>query len=114
MTSALPDYLEVAPDECGVNLGLSFADYRMLAKTALAVTQARETVMGIYPLEGGCALDIWSRNRCLTIVVNSQASQLALWLAANIDCGDDPLCILNVGNSVDDWRQLGRLARKAI
>ena len=114
MTSTLPDYVAVSPDESGVNFGVSFEDYRMLARTALSVTQRREATMGIYPLDGGCALDIWSRNRCLTIEVNSEAGQLVLRLAADIDCGDEPLCILSVGNSDDDWRRLGQMARKAL
>jgi hypothetical protein len=114
MTTALPAYVEVACDERGQTLNVTFDDYRMLARTALAVTAARETVMGIYSCDGGCALDIWSGNRCLTIQVNSEAGQLGLWLAADIDCGDNPLCILSVGNTDAEWQCLSRMARKAI
>lgn len=113
-SSVLPAYVEVAPHECGQNLNVTFDDYRMLARTALSVTRDREATMGIYSCDDGCALDIFSGNRCLTIQVNSQSGQLALWLAADIDRGDDPLCLLRVGHADKDWRQLGRLARKAI
>ena len=56
MTSSLPTYVDVAPHECGVNFGVSFEDYRMLARTALSVTQRREATMGIYPLRQGDVL----------------------------------------------------------
>jgi hypothetical protein len=107
-------YVSVAPDECGSSFpGISFEDYRMLAKTALSVPS---DFMGIYPFaeSEGCALDIFSGNRCLTIQVNSTLGHLCLLLSANIDCGDDPLCILSVGNSSSDWRGLGETARREI
>jgi hypothetical protein len=71
--TTIPNYVAVTRDESGANLGLSFDEYRRLARTALAVTQDRETVMGIYRCDQGCALDIFSARHLVTIQVNSES-----------------------------------------
>lgn len=112
--ATLPNYVAVSREETGENFNLSWDDYRRLAKTALVVTENLETVMGVYRCDGGCALDIWCGQRCLTIQVDSELGSVSLWLAADIDCGLDPLCLFRSGNSAKEWNQLTRFARKAI
>jgi hypothetical protein len=112
MITTIPAYLPVDPYDRGSSLGISFEDYRCLARTALSMP--RDT-MGIYKLGSEtCALDIYHGNRCLTIQVNSRLGHLCLLLSADLDSTDDPLCILSVGNSEDDWKRLGQIARKQI
>jgi hypothetical protein len=116
MTSTIPNYLDVSPSERGESFGgrISIRDYRMLAHAALYATQAIDVFMGIYPLDDGCGLDIWSGNRCLTIQVDSKLGHLCLLLLADIDSIDDPLCILSVDNSEESWRRLAHMAGKEL
>jgi hypothetical protein len=115
MTTELPNYVAVAPNECGKSFGLSVADYRMLAVTALDVTREVEAAMSMYKLpdSAGCALDVVSDDCCLTIQVNSALEQITLW-RADLDSPTGPLCVLSVGNTEDDWRRLSQMARKAL
>jgi hypothetical protein len=116
MTTELPNYMAVSLQENGSSFpGVSFDDYRMLARTALSVTRDVSTTMAIYKLpESGCCLDIFTANRCLTIQVNSSLGSLCLLLSADIDSADEPLCILSVSNTEDDWRRLSQMAKRAL
>ena len=115
MTETIPNYVNVAPNENGSSFrGISFNDYRMLARTALSVTADVPKTMGIYkPDTGGCALDIFTADKCLTIQINSALKQIAL-LAADLDSPDGPLCVLSVSNTKADWDRLGQMARKEL
>jgi hypothetical protein len=77
----LPNYLMLTLAERGDSLGISFEDYRLLARTALGATHDVSVLMAIYRLpEFGCALDIWNGQRCLTIRINPTAQALHLLL----------------------------------
>jgi hypothetical protein len=109
---APPEYLHLKADERGEGLGISWDDYRALARTALKVIKDIPYEMGIYRWPEGAALDIWSGDRCLTIQINSAAKELSLF-RAEMD-GAGVICLLTVSNSEEDWRELGRIARREI
>jgi hypothetical protein len=115
MIEASPDYVTVAPEERGVSFGLSFQDWRMLATTALGLTQSEGAFMGIYVLPEikGCFLDIFTADKCLTIQINSEAKQIAL-LSVDLDSIAKATCLLSVANSSEGWKQLGQMARSEI
>jgi hypothetical protein len=81
-----------------------------LCATALAVIEGvPDCFMGIYrlPGEAGCALDIWTSDRCLTVQINSQTKQLGLFLYSDLDSPLERMCILSVNSSGEEWRRLG-------
>jgi len=117
MIEALPDYVNVERWEAGASFSLPFGTYRRLCATALTVIEGiPDHFMAIYRLPGdaGCALDIFTGDRCLTVQINCQAKQLALFLNSDLDSPLDPACILSVGNSHEDWKRLGQMARTEI
>jgi hypothetical protein len=112
----LPDYLAISEAERGESLGIDFATYRVLARTALKTIADREAMMGIYRLaeSKGCALDFWfvGAENCLTIVVNAAENQLCL-LSSPMD-GGQVVGLLTVDNSEKGWRMLSRIAKNEI
>jgi hypothetical protein len=83
---ALPLYVSPRADERGGTLGIDLESYKRLARTALAIIREDRLEMGLYRLEGGCALDIFGQTRCLTILIDTSAQELSLFI-----CGmDDP------------------------
>lgn len=116
MTTELPNYVAVSPQENGSSFrGISCDDYRMLAATVLDATQGFETTLGIYPLPDSCgvALDVFSDDCCFTIHVNSALEQIALW-RADLDSPNAPRCVLIGSNSVADWNRLKIMARQEL
>jgi hypothetical protein len=117
MIEALPDYVNVERWETGASFSLPFGTYRRLCATALTVIEGvPDSFMGIYrlPGEAGCALDIWTSDRCLTVQIIPKVKQLALFLYSDLDSSLESMCILSVSNSDEDWRRLGRMARTEI
>jgi hypothetical protein len=114
-SESLPDYQIPVFDERGSRLSVTFQDYRELAGAALAITESVSSFMGIYRLAGhtGCGLDIWTKDCCLTITVDSSERQLCLLLLPDLDSVEQH-CLLIASNSPSDWRQLAQLAREEI
>jgi hypothetical protein len=112
----VPQYLSLEPTEGGSSLGIDFETYRRLAGAALSITRNIPWFMGIYRLPDGrgCALDIFTADRCATIVIDSDAEQLGLWLCADLDSPSAPECILSVSNSKSDWKRLQQAAHRAL
>ena len=107
MTEVLPRYL-TAPDEH--SLGISFADFRQLAQTGLALTRDTPGELAVYRVEAGCVLDAFVGNLCLSILVLSRSQQLALF-ASDLDSVGDPVCLFeSASNSKANWRQLKQIA----
>jgi hypothetical protein len=110
-----PAYLTLEPRERGTSLGISFQNYRMLARSALTITRELSATMGVYRVgSAGCALDIWVKNRCLTIQINSELKCLLLLLFEDLDSGEMPICILSVSDSQEDWKRLQQVAHRAL
>jgi hypothetical protein len=99
----LPQYLSVSQDERGDSFGLSWDDYRHLARSALAIIQEERLTMGLYRFDQGAALDIFGESNCLTLVVSE-----------NQDSGAGAICLLTVDNCEEGWRKLVKLAREEI
>ena len=113
MTSmALPEYVNVAPYEYGSSFGLSWEDYRSLARTALGIIKDFPATMGIYPLDGGgCILDIFTNDCQLIIQVDSKRGQISLH-CADLDSVEGPVSVLTASNSEADWKLLGEMGPK--
>ena len=112
MTSTIPSYISVAPYERGASFSVSFDDYRWLARTALSITSNLDATMGIYAIEGGCSLDIFTEESQLTIQVNSTRGQISLY-CADLD-STEPICLCAASNSDEDWKLLCSLARNEV
>ena len=112
----IPSYQSVAPSECGASFNISFDDYRSLAGVAIGLMNSTDLVTGIYKLANsqGCGLDVWDAQRTLTIQVDSERQQIALFKCDDLDSPDPPRCLLSLNNSPDDWQRLSALARKEI
>ena len=95
-----------------VPLNLDRQTYSELAKVAMAIVRDLEDyVMAAYrlPNDKGCVLDLFFRDRCLSIRINNEASSVEL-LLSGLDSGDPPFCICCVHKSHKAWRQLLELA----
>ena len=106
-----PQYLALTASERGHSLGLDFETYRHLAHTALAITQDRGFIMGIYRIEQGCALDIFALLHCLTIAIEEQ---LSLWICPLDAPLGSTVCRLQLPNTPQGWRKLLHSAREEI
>jgi len=69
--------------------------------------------MGIYPLDGGCALDIFTEDCQLIIQVDSRLGQISLQ-CADLNSVEAPIYLFTASNSDEDWCRLGQMARKEI
>lgn len=113
----LPAYFDVSRSERGNSFGIDSETYRMLAATALSVTQGvPNTFMGIYGLGDGrgCVLDIFVRDFCLTVVVDSSLGQISL-LCSDLDSPASSGVLLDgIESCPENWRKLGAKAKEII
>ena len=114
----IPAYVNesIAPSERGLSFGISFDDYRWLAGTSLAVTDNLPMAeIGIYKRDSdsGVAVDIWAANYLLTIEVNSVLGTIALF-STNLDSVEEPVCLLSLSSTEENWKHLGQVARKEL
>jgi hypothetical protein len=110
---ALPTYLSLALSERGERLGIDFHTYRQLVHTVFGVIEPPlPSLMAIYRTDCGCALDIFSSAKCLTLSINSTAKQLCLF-SCDLDSTQER-CLVSLSTSVEDWKRLGEIARKEI
>lgn len=113
----LPVYFTPAPNETGGSLGIDFASYRRLAKTALALIRHRPLTLGLYRLANGegCGLDVFGPKKCVSILVNSTENELALFVCGMDAPFSSATCVLSAENSDErSWRRLLRLAKQEI
>ena len=61
--------------------------------------------MGIYRWEGQTALDIWIKNHCLSIIIDSAKGKLWLFVAG-LDSVAAPDLLFAGSNSKEDWLTL--------
>jgi hypothetical protein len=102
----LPDYLSLEHTESGSGVGLAHSDYRMLASTALTISHSHDNAfMGIYRWERWTALDIWIKDSCLTILIDSPKRLLRLF-AAGLDSPLPPALLFQGTTSLENWRKL--------
>ena len=105
-----PAYLTLEPCERGTSLGISFEDFRHLARTALAITKdIPGSFMAVYRTEGGCILDLLLRHHCLSIQVSSRSHEVSLF-AAGLDSAEAAVCLFAGSNCPEDWRALQNCA----
>jgi hypothetical protein len=108
----LPVYLTPCPDEKGPGLGIDFESYKRLAKTSLAIIRDDRLTMGLYRLQGGCALDIFGETNCLSILIDVSENEVSLFVCPMDAPFGSAVCLLSADNSDDkSWRKLLRLAK---
>ena len=106
----LPEYLSVAEHERGDSLGIDFENYRQLARTSLAIIEDRALTMGLYRLEDGCALDVFGRSNCLTIIIQSAQNRLLLYTCPMDSPFGGAVCVFAGGTCPQDWSKLKETA----
>ena len=111
----LPEYLSISQQERGDSLGIDWESYKRLARTSLAISKEDRLTMGLYRVDGGAALDIFGKTNCLTILIDSSANELSLFVCPMDSPFGSAVCLLTADNSEEkSWRKLLRLAREEI
>jgi hypothetical protein len=99
----LPEYLNVSQNERGGSLPIDFETYHHLARTALAIIENERLTIGLYRLADGqgCALDVFGKSNCLTIVIQSSENRLFLYTCPMDSPFGGAVCLLKADNSDD-------------
>ena len=79
------------------------------------IIQNVETLNALYrlPQNRGAALDIFTDQKCLTIVVDSQEQEVGLWSCLLDSTESDCLAVCEASEE-DSWKELAVLARREV
>jgi hypothetical protein len=110
----VPQYVSLPVHERGNSLNISWENYRLLARTCLRIIDGFSTTNAVYrlPKERGGALDIFSDQKCLSIVIDSQEQEVSLW-SCLLD-SVKPECLVVCDSEESSWSELAELARKEL
>jgi hypothetical protein len=115
MTLDIPQYVSLPVHERGNSLNISFANYRLLARTCLRIIDGFSTTNAVYrlPKSRGGALDIFSDQKCLTIVIDSQEHDVSLW-SCLLDSTESRCLVVCQDSEEDSWDELVEIARQEL
>ena len=116
LTPDIPEYLSRIPAH-GVQtmLNISWDCYRQLAHAMLKIINEIETTNALYrlPQNRGCVLDIFSSEKCLSIVIDSEEQEVSLHSCLLDSVKPECLVVFQAAEE-ESWRQLAILAREEL
>jgi hypothetical protein len=112
----IPEYLSCIPAHSAETmLNISWDCYRLLAHTTLKIINELDTINGLYrlPQNRGAALNIFTSEKCISIVIDSESSEVSLHSCLLDSVKGECLAVCDLVEE-ESWRELAAIARNQI